>query len=79
MTDAKSEGSGLDAQHDVDESLYSRQLYVYGKEAQRKMQKTNVLLVRAAYTCTRTSTLCEFGSRVPPEADGYCRVYIVLS
>eukprot|EP00954_Amorphochlora_amoebiformis_P022125 1351133-Amorphochlora_amoeboformis.AAC.2 len=30
---------------DVDEGLYSRQLYVYGAEAQRKMQQTNVLLV----------------------------------
>lgn len=29
----------------VDESLYSRQLYVYGAEAQRRMQETNVLLV----------------------------------
>mmetsp|Transcript_18112 Transcript_18112/g.27166 ORF Transcript_18112/g.27166 Transcript_18112/m.27166 type:complete len:1043 (-) Transcript_18112:182-3310(-) len=31
--------------HGVDESLYSRQLYVYGAAAQRKMQESNVLLV----------------------------------
>eukprot|EP00457_Paulinella_chromatophora_P001066 gb/GEZN01001068.1/.p1 GENE.gb/GEZN01001068.1/~~gb/GEZN01001068.1/.p1 ORF type:complete len:1020 (-),score=206.38 gb/GEZN01001068.1/:214-3273(-) len=29
----------------VDESLYSRQLYVYGHEAQQKLQATNVLIV----------------------------------
>lgn len=29
----------------VDESLYSRQLYVFGHEAQRRMAETNVLIV----------------------------------
>ena len=29
----------------VDESLYSRQLYVFGHEAQKRMASTNVLLV----------------------------------
>lgn len=29
----------------VDEGLYSRQLYVYGHEAQQKLQATNVLLI----------------------------------
>lgn len=33
------------AKDDVDEGLYSRQLYVMGHEAQRKMQTSNVLLV----------------------------------
>jgi len=31
--------------NDVDESLYSRQLYVFGHEAQRRMQTSRVLLV----------------------------------
>ena len=30
---------------EVDEGLYSRQLYVYGKDAQKKMQGSNVLLI----------------------------------
>ena len=30
--------------HDIDESLYSRQLYVMGHEAQRRMAKSNVLI-----------------------------------
>lgn len=30
---------------EIDESLYSRQLYVLGKEAMLKMQKANVLIV----------------------------------
>jgi len=29
----------------VDEGLYSRQLYVFGHEAQQKMQQSNVLLI----------------------------------
>lgn len=32
-------------EEDVDESLYSRQLYVFGHEAQRKMQTSSVLLL----------------------------------
>jgi ubiquitin-activating enzyme E1 len=32
-------------QTDVDDALYSRQLYVYGHEAQQKMQSTSVLIV----------------------------------
>ena len=31
-------------QNDIDESLYSRQLYVLGHEAMRKMAKANVLI-----------------------------------
>ena len=30
---------------DVDESLYSRQLYVFGHEAQKKLASSNILLV----------------------------------
>ena len=30
---------------DVDESLYSRQLYVFGHDAQRKLASSNILIV----------------------------------
>jgi ubiquitin-activating enzyme E1 len=30
---------------DIDESLYSRQLYVLGHDAMRRMQASNILLV----------------------------------
>jgi hypothetical protein len=33
------------AASDVDEALYSRQLYVFGHEAQRKMAESNILIV----------------------------------
>ena len=32
-------------QTDIDESLYSRQLYVLGHDAMRRMQASNILLV----------------------------------
>ena len=35
----------VDGDHKVDESLYSRQLYVFGHEAQKKLASSNVLLV----------------------------------
>jgi ubiquitin-activating enzyme E1 len=37
--------NGSNEAKDVDEGLYSRQLYVYGHEAQRKLQSTNILIV----------------------------------
>ena len=33
------------ADTEIDESLYSRQLYVMGHEAQRRMQKSHVLII----------------------------------
>ena len=39
----KNDGSG-GTQGDIDESLYSRQLYVLGHEAMRKMAQSNVLI-----------------------------------
>ena len=42
---AASENAGSGgAQSDIDESLYSRQLYVLGHEAMRKMAHSNVLI-----------------------------------
>ena len=38
-------GSTGNEQNDIDESLYSRQLYVLGHEAMTKMSKSKVLLV----------------------------------
>ena len=35
----------------IDESLYSRQLYVFGHEAQARMQNSDVLIVGLGYTC----------------------------
>ena len=37
-------GSTGNEQNDIDESLYSRQLYVLGHEAMRKMAQSNVLI-----------------------------------
>ena len=34
-----------DQKHELDEALYSRQLYVFGHEAQQKMGNSNVLIV----------------------------------
>jgi ubiquitin-activating enzyme E1 len=39
------EGAAVGGSMEVDESLYSRQLYVMGHEAQRRMAKSNVLIV----------------------------------
>eukprot|EP00752_Nemacystus_decipiens_P009961 g8884.t1 len=41
------EASGSNSNSGVDESLYSRQLYVMGHEAQRRMATSNVLIVGA--------------------------------
>jgi ubiquitin-activating enzyme E1 len=35
----------VDSKDDVDEALYSRQLYVMGHEAQRKMAASDVLIM----------------------------------
>lgn len=40
-----SNNSGVSAAGEIDESLYSRQLYVLGKEAMLKMQTSNVLIL----------------------------------
>jgi molybdopterin/thiamine biosynthesis adenylyltransferase len=37
--------SGAQMQTDIDEGLYSRQLYVLGHDAMRRMQASNILLV----------------------------------
>ena len=34
----------MEASDTVDENLYSRQLYVYGHEAQKKMASANILI-----------------------------------
>ena len=34
-----------DSSSEVDEGLYSRQLYVMGHEAQKRMQASNILLI----------------------------------
>ena len=39
-----SSGSSGNKEGDIDESLYSRQLYVLGHEAMRKMAQSNVLI-----------------------------------
>jgi ubiquitin-activating enzyme E1 len=41
---ASSSGKAGNQQGDIDESLYSRQLYVLGHEAMRKMAQSNVLI-----------------------------------
>ena len=43
MSSANSGAAGKE-QNDIDESLYSRQLYVLGHEAMRKMAQSNVLI-----------------------------------
>lgn len=34
-----------DTKHEIDDALYSRQLYVLGHEAQKKMASSNVLVI----------------------------------
>ena len=41
---SSSSGAAGNQQNDIDESLYSRQLYVLGHEAMRKMAQSNVLI-----------------------------------
>jgi hypothetical protein len=44
MTNPTTEPMQVD-EHEIDESLYSRQLYVLGKDAMTKMSKSNVLII----------------------------------
>ena len=44
-SDGGSAAAASAAASGVDEGLYSRQLYVFGREAQQKLQQSNVLFV----------------------------------
>lgn len=44
-SDSGSGAAAAAAASGVDEGLYSRQLYVFGREAQQKLQQSNVLFV----------------------------------
>ncbi len=42
---AASSSSSSSSDVKIDDALYSRQLYVYGHDAQRRLAQTNVLIV----------------------------------
>lgn len=48
-------------QTDIDESLYSRQLYVLGHDAMRRMQASNILLVGCRGLGIEIGMECRFG------------------